>query len=345
MARDWEQLKKEYEEKIHASNSLENLEALRIELLGKKGSINALMQEMKNLSPEEKRSFGQAVNTLKSYVEANFGDKLQELKEKQLQVQLASEKIDITLPASEYKYGTLHPLTIVQQEIEDIFVAMGYEVVEGPEVEYDIYNFEKANIPPDHPSRDMQDTFYIDVKRLLRTQTTAIQMRVLEAQGSHLPIKVICPGKVYRRDDDDATHSHQFTQIEGLVVGENITLADLKGTLELLARSMFGASREVRLRQSYFPFTEPSQEIDVSCHICGGKGCSVCKGTGWIEILGAGMVHPNVLEEAGIDSEKYSGFALGLGVERVAMLKYGIDDIRHFYIYNIKFLENYKRFE
>ncbi|MBQ9036241.1 MAG: phenylalanine--tRNA ligase subunit alpha, partial [Erysipelotrichaceae bacterium] len=227
----------------------------------------------------------------------------------------------------------------------DIFVAMGYSVVEGPEVEYDLYNFEKANIPHDHPSRDMQDTLYVDVKRLLRTQTTAIQMRVLEAQGNKLPIKVICPGKVYRRDDDDATHSHQFTQIEGLVVGEGITLADLKGTLELLARSMFGPEREVRLRQSYFPFTEPSQEIDVSCHVCGGKGCPVCKGSGWIEILGSGMVHPNVLEEAGIDSSKYSGFALGVGVERVAMLKYGIDDIRNFYNNNVGFLKNYKRFE
>lgn len=345
MNRDWELLKKEYQEKINASTDLANLEQLRIELLGKKGSINGLMQEMKNLAADQKKEFGMAVNNLKQNVEAQFNKKLEQLKELQLQAQLEKEKIDITLPASQYKYGTLHPLTVVQQEIEDIFVAMGYSVVEGPEVEYDLYNFEKANIPHDHPSRDMQDTLYVDVKRLLRTQTTAIQMRVLEAQGNKLPIKVICPGKVYRRDDDDATHSHQFTQIEGLVVGEGITLADLKGTLELLARSMFGPEREVRLRQSYFPFTEPSQEIDVSCHVCGGKGCPVCKGSGWIEILGSGMVHPNVLEEAGIDSSKYSGFALGVGVERVAMLKYGIDDIRYFYNNNVGFLKNYKRFE
>ncbi|MBR0474441.1 MAG: phenylalanine--tRNA ligase subunit alpha [Erysipelotrichaceae bacterium] len=345
MNRDWELLKKEYQEKINASMDLANLEQLRIELLGKKGSINGLMQEMKNLAADQKKEFGMAVNNLKQNVEAQFNKKLEQLKELQLQAQLEKEKIDITLPASQYKYGTLHPLTVVQQEIEDIFVAMGYSVVEGPEVEYDLYNFEKANIPHDHPSRDMQDTLYVDVKRLLRTQTTAIQMRVLEAQGNKLPIKVICPGKVYRRDDDDATHSHQFTQIEGLVVGEGITLADLKGTLELLARSMFGPEREVRLRQSYFPFTEPSQEIDVSCHVCGGKGCPVCKGSGWIEILGSGMVHPNVLEEAGIDSSKYSGFALGVGVERVAMLKYGIDDIRNFYNNNVGFLKNYKRFE
>lgn len=345
MNRDWELLKKEYQEKINASMDLANLEQLRIELLGKKGSINGLMQEMKNLAADQKKEFGMAVNNLKQNVEAQFNKKLEQLKELQLQAQLEKERIDITLPASQYKYGTLHPLTVVQQEIEDIFVAMGYSVVEGPEVEYDLYNFEKANIPHDHPSRDMQDTLYVDVKRLLRTQTTAIQMRVLEAQGNKLPIKVICPGKVYRRDDDDATHSHQFTQIEGLVVGEGITLADLKGTLELLARSMFGPEREVRLRQSYFPFTEPSQEIDVSCHVCGGKGCPVCKGSGWIEILGSGMVHPNVLEEAGIDSSKYSGFALGVGVERVAMLKYGIDDIRNFYNNNVGFLKNYKRFE
>ena len=338
-------MRKEYLERISSSKDLQALEQLRIELLGKKGSVNALMQEMKNLAADQKKEFGMAVNNLKQALEAQFSGKLEDLKQAQLEAQLAKDRIDITLPATSYKYGTLHPLTIVRQEIEDIFVAMGYSVVKGPEVEDDLYNFEKANIPQDHPARDMQDTLYVDVRRLLRTQTTAIQMRVLEAQGETLPIKVICPGKVYRRDDDDATHSHQFTQIEGLVVGEGITLGDLKGTLELMARSMFGPERQIRLRQSYFPFTEPSQEIDVSCHVCGGKGCSVCKGTGWIEILGSGMVHPNVLEEAGIDSTKYSGFAFGVGVERVAMLKYGIDDIRNFYNNNVGFLRNYKRFE
>ncbi|MBR2544575.1 MAG: phenylalanine--tRNA ligase subunit alpha [Erysipelotrichaceae bacterium] len=345
MSRNWDLLKKEFNDRIASAPSLQALEQLRIELLGKKGSVNALMQEMKNLLPEERKDFGMAVNNLKKSVETAIAGKLTELKENELNEKLAKEKIDITLPASDFTYGTLHPLTIVQQEIEDIFVAMGYAVVEGPEVEFDVYNFEKANIPADHPARDMQDTFYVDVERLLRTQTTAIQMRVLEAQGNKLPIKVICPGKVYRRDDDDATHSHQFTQIEGLVVGEGITQADLKGTLELFARSMFGPQREIRLRQSYFPFTEPSQEIDVSCHVCGGKGCSTCKGTGWIEILGSGMVHPHVLDMAGIDSTKYSGFAFGIGVERTAMLKYGIDDIRNLYLNNLKFLRNYKRFD
>ncbi|MBQ1522613.1 MAG: phenylalanine--tRNA ligase subunit alpha [Erysipelotrichaceae bacterium] len=345
MSRNWDLLKKEFTDRIASAPSLQVLEQLRIELLGKKGSVNALMQEMKNLLPEERKDFGMAVNNLKKSVETAITGKMAELKENELNEKLAKEKIDITLPASDFTYGTLHPLTIVQQEIEDIFVAMGYAVVEGPEVEFDVYNFEKANIPADHPARDMQDTFYVDVERLLRTQTTAIQMRVLEAQGNKLPIKVICPGKVYRRDDDDATHSHQFTQIEGLVVGEGITQADLKGTLELFARSMFGPQREIRLRQSYFPFTEPSQEIDVSCHVCGGKGCPTCKGTGWIEILGSGMVHPHVLDMAGIDSTRYSGFAFGIGVERTAMLKYGIDDIRNLYLNNLKFLKNYKRFD
>ncbi len=345
MEHNWELLKKEYAERIRETASAADLEKLRVELLGKKGTISAMMQEMKSILPEKRKEFGMAVNSLKQNVEALISERAATVRNEEMLKKMEADKIDITLPYKKYHYGTLHPLTVVQQEIEDIFVAMGYSVVEGPEVEYDLYNFEKANIPADHPSRDMQDTFYVDVERLLRTQTTAIQMRVLENQGSHLPIKVICPGKVFRRDDDDATHSHQFIQIEGLVVGEGITLGDLKGTLELLARSMFGAEREIRLRQSYFPFTEPSQEIDVSCHVCGGKGCPVCKGTGWIEILGSGMVHPNVLRTAGIDPDRYSGFALGVGVERVAMLKYGIDDIRNFYNNNIRFLEGYKRFE
>ena len=345
MSRNWEQLTEQLMEKIRSAANVSALEQLRVEMLGKKGSVNALMQEMKTLAPEARKEFGMAVNNLKKSLEERVAARMTELKENELNEQLAKDKIDITLPADDFTYGTLHPLTLVQQEIEDIFVSMGYAVVEGPEVEFDVYNFEKANIPADHPARDMQDTFYVDVERLLRTQTTAIQMRVLEAQGNKLPIKVVCPGKVYRRDDDDATHSHQFVQMEGLVVGEGITQADLKGTLELFARSMFGPQREIRLRQSYFPFTEPSQEIDVSCHVCGGKGCATCKGTGWIEILGSGMVHPHVLEMAGIDSSKYSGFAFGIGIERTAMLKYGIDDIRNLYLNNLKFLRNYKRFD
>ncbi|MEE0830943.1 MAG: phenylalanine--tRNA ligase subunit alpha, partial [Longicatena sp.] len=236
----------------------------------------------------------------------------------------------------------------IQQEIEDLFIGLGYSIAEGPEVELDEYNFERANIPKDHPARDMQDTFYISDETLMRTHTTAVQMRVLEEYakaGQQLPIKVICPGKVYRRDDDDATHSHQFMQCEGLVVAEHITMSDLKGTLLFLAQKMFGESRTIRFRPSYFQFTEPSVEVDVSCHVCGGKGCSVCKGTGWIEILGAGMVHPNVLRMAGFDPEKCSGFAFGVGMERVAMLKYGIRDIRDFYTNDVRFLKTFSRFE
>ncbi len=345
MTHNWKQLEKEFTEKIESANDLNSIENIRIELLGKKGKINSLMAQMKDVLKEDKKNYGMAVNSLKQLTESLISQRTSELKQEEMLQQIKEDKIDITLPANRRKYGTLHPLTVVQQEIEDIFIGMGYAVVEGPEVELDLYNFERANIPADHPSRDMQDTFYVDVKRLLRTQTTAIQMRVLEKEHDILPIKVVCPGKVYRKDDDDATHSHQFVQVEGLVVGENITVGDLKGSLELLARSMFGSAREIRLRQSYFPFTEPSIEIDVSCHICGGAGCPTCKNTGWIEILGAGMVHPRVLDMAGIDSEKYSGFAFGVGVERVAMLKYGVDDIRHFYANNIKFLDTFKRFE
>ena len=258
---------------------------------------------------------------------------------------LEQEKIDITLDGYQPKVATMHPLNLVQQEIEDLFIGLGYTVAEGPEVELDFYNFERANIPKDHPARDMQDTFYIDPNTLLRTHTTAMQMRELEKAKGQVPIKLICPGKVYRRDDDDATHSHQFMQCEGLVVGENITLADLKGTLEYMASTMFGQGRTVRFRPSYFPFTEPSVEVDVSCPFCDGKGCNVCKGSGWIEILGAGMVHPNVLRMNGFDPEKYSGFAFGVGLERVAMLKYGIDDIRNFYTNDVRFLKTFDRFD
>ncbi|HQB32467.1 MAG TPA: phenylalanine--tRNA ligase subunit alpha, partial [Erysipelotrichaceae bacterium] len=294
MAQNWKQLEKDFIAKIESAEDLNSIENIRIELLGKKGQISSLMTQMKDVPKEDKKEYGMAVNGLKQLTESLIAQKIETLKEKQMLRQLQDDRIDITLPANRGKYGTLHPLTVVQQEIEDIFIGMGYAVVEGPEVELDLYNFERANIPADHPSRDMQDTFYVDVNRLLRTQTTAIQMRVLEKEHDILPIKVVCPGKVYRKDDDDATHSHQFVQVEGLVVGENITLGDLKGSLELLARSMFGNSREIRLRQSYFPFTEPSLEVDVSCHICGGKGCPTCKYTGWIEILGSGMVHPRV---------------------------------------------------
>lgn len=241
--------------------------------------------------------------------------------------------------------GAKHPLTRTVEEIEDLFLGLGYEIVEGFEVEQDYYNFEALNLPKSHPARDMQDSFYITDEILMRTHTSPVQARTMEQRNGEGPVKILCPGKVYRRDSDDATHSHQFTQIEGLVVDENIKMSDLKGTLELLAKQLFGEDREIRLRPSYFPFTEPSVEVDVSCFKCGGSGCNVCKQTGWIEILGAGMVHPNVLEKAGFDSNKYSGFAFGMGPDRIAMLKYGIEDIRHFYTNDVRFLNQFKAVE
>lgn len=338
-------VKQEALDKIASASSTQELQDIRIAYLGKKGSIQALMAEMKNLPKEEKPVFGQQVNAVKQEVTVALSEKMEELKKAELAESLKKEKIDITLEGDKMERGTVHPLTMIQQELEDLFIGMGYKVAEGPEVELDYYNFELANLPKDHPARDMQDTFYIDPNTLLRTHTTAMQMRELEKAKGQLPIKLICPGKVYRRDDDDATHSHQFMQCEGLVVGEHITLADLKGTLEFMADAMFGSGRKVRFRPSYFPFTEPSVEVDVSCPFCNGKGCNVCKGSGWIEILGAGMVHPHVLEMNGFDREKCSGFAFGVGLERVAMLKYGIDDIRNFYTNDIRFLKNFDRFD
>ncbi len=334
--------------KIETCENLADLQALRVLYLGKKGPIQELMKSMKDLPKEERPAFGQQVNEVKALFANAIEERKQVLEVKEMEEKIENEKIDITLDGQKPSLGNLHPLMQIQQEIEDLFIGLGYKVAEGPEVEEDYYNFERANIPKDHPARDMQDTFYINDEELLRTHTTAVQMRQLEyyAQQNHqLPIKVICPGKVYRRDDDDATHSHQFMQCEGLVVAKDITLADLKGTLEFLAQKMFGESRTIRFRPSYFQFTEPSVEVDVSCHVCGGKGCPVCKGTGWIEILGAGMVHPNVLRMAGYDPEECSGFAFGIGVERVAMLKYGIKDIRDFYTNDLRFLKTFNRFE
>ena len=339
---DLETLKNEALKAISEADS-KTLEELRIEYLSKKGKVQSLMAQMRDLSPEEKPKFGQLVNDLKNSISAAMDEKKRELEAAFMEMKLQSEKLDITLDAYKMKKGTLHPLTLVQNELEDVFIGMGYNVAEGPELESDLYNFTRANTPEGHPARDMQDTFYVDPTHLLRSQTTAIQMRVLEQEHDHLPIKVICPGKVYRRDDDDATHSHQFMQCEGLVIGENITVADLKGTLELMIRELFSKDAKIRFRPSYFPFTEPSFEVDMTCHICGGKGCPTCKGTGWIEILGSGMVHPNVLEMAGIDSRKYTGFAFGAGIERIAMLKYGITDIRDLYTNDIRFLDGFKR--
>lgn len=330
---------------IKEINSLKKLNDLRVELLGKKGSITTLSKEMKNLPNEEKKEYGKSLNELRTLVENELETKTKILKEKELEEKLNNETIDITLPSLEVKSGTSHPLTKIIDEIEDLFISMGYDVVEGPEVEEDLYNFEKLNLPKNHPARDNQDSFYITAERLLRTQTSPVQARTMDANKEKTEIRVICPGKVYRRDDDDATHSHQFTQVEGLLVGENISLAHLKGTMEIFVKKLFGEEREIRLRPNYFPFTEPSIEIDVSCHKCGGKGCSICKNTGWIEILGSGMVHPNVLKGCGYDPEKYTGFAFGIGAERVAMLKYGITDIRTFYTNDMRFLNDFNRVE
>ena len=340
---DLKTLKEEALKAIEEVKDSKVLDELRIEYLSKKGKITALMSQMKDLSAEEKPKFGQLVNDLKVSVTSAIEEKKEQLDAAILKAQLEKEKVDITLDEFTPITGTLHPLTLVEEELQDIFIGMGYNVAEGPELELDEYNFTRANTPEGHPARDMQDTFYVDPSHLLRSQTTAIQMRVLENEHDKLPIKVICPGKVYRRDDDDATHSHQFEQCEGLVIGENITVADLKGTLELMIHELFDQNAKIRFRPSYFPFTEPSFEVDMTCHICGGKGWPTCKGTGWIEILGSGMVHPNVLEMANIDSKKYTGFAFGVGIERVAMLKYGISDIRDLYTNDIRFLSGFKR--
>jgi phenylalanyl-tRNA synthetase alpha chain len=300
------------------------------------------MLKMKELSIEEKKSYGQIVNNARMTVENALNDKLEKAKSIELEKALANESIDITLPGINHIEGKNNPFYKVLGEIEDIFIGMGYEVHEGPEVVTDEYNFELVNIPRDHPARDMQDSFYINDNLLLRTQTSSMQPQIMRlAKGK--PIKVICPGKCYRRDDDDMTHSHQFAQVEGLVIDKNINLANLKGTLELFAKEMFSKDSKVRFRSSYFPFTEPSVEVDISCFKCHGKGCPTCKGSGWIEILGAGMVHPNVLKMSGYDPEVYSGFAFGVGIDRVAMLRYGIDDIRRIYSNDIRFINQFNK--
>ena len=341
-------IKEEGLAKIAACESLHDLQELRVLYLGKKGPIQEVMKSMKDLPKEERPAFGQQVNEVKTMFADAIEERKQVLEIKEMEEKIEKEKIDITLDGQKPNLGNLHPLMLIQQEIEDLFIGLGYTVAEGPEVEEDFYNFERANIPKDHPARDMQDTFYINEEELLRTHTTAVQMRQLEyyaKQNCHLPIKVICPGKVYRRDDDDATHSHQFMQCEGLVVAEGITLSDLKGTLEFLAQKMFGESRTIRFRQAISSLQNLAWKLMLVVMYVEARGCPVCKGTGWIEILGAGMVHPNVLRMAGYDPEKCSGFAFGVGIERVAMLKYGITDIRNFYTNDLRFLKTFNRFE
>lgn len=324
-------IKEEALAKIHDCISLKDLNDLRVFYLGKKGPMQAAMKSMKNMNQEERATFGQVSNKVKQEITQAIENKKVALEEAEMNAKLASENIDITLPSTALPLGSLHPLSVVKNDIEELFLGMGYQIAEGPEVESDHFNFELMNLPKGHPARDMQDTFYIDENTLMRTHTSPVQAHAMIAAEGKGPIKVICPGKTYRRDDDDATHSHQFMQCEGLVIDKNITMADLKGTLEVFAKKMFGEKRKIRLRPSYFPFTEPSVEVDISCHNCEGKGCPMCKHTGWIEILGAGMVNPRVLEMCGFDPEVYQGFAFGIGLERVAMLKYNIDNIRDFY--------------
>lgn len=338
-----EALKQETLAKIEETKELAGLNQIRVETLGKKGPITEVLRGMKDLSAEERPKVGSFANEIRDLITKEIEAKKELLEQLALQKALEDETIDVTLPGKPMKQGTRHVLTQIIEEIEDIFIGMGYEVVEGYEVEQDHYNFERMNLPKDHPARDMQDTFYISDEILIRTHTSPVQARTMEKHDfSKGALRMISPGKVFRRDTDDATHSHQFHQIEGLVIDKNVTMADLKGTLEEVMQKMFGADRKIRLRPSYFPFTEPSVEVDVSCFKCGGEGCSVCKHTGWIEILGAGMVHPNVLKMSGIDPEVYSGFAFGLGPDRIAMLRYGVNDIRNFYLNDLRFISQFK---
>lgn len=339
-----DQLLVEVQQRIEVATDLTLLEKVRVEILGKKGPIQAQLQHMKQLTPEQKKAFGQQINVIKNEIARLIEAKMDALEMQRLQQTIQDELVDVTMPAKQVVLaGQRHPLFQIIHEVETFFKTMGYEVLSGLEVEKDYYNFEAVNIPKDHPARDMQDTFFIDTEYLLRTHTSGIQARTLEqASAADFPIKIIAPGKVYRRDDDDATHSHQFMQIEGMYVGKNISMADLKGTLQVLVEHLFGKGRNIRLRPSYFPFVEPGVEVDVSCANCQGAGCSVCKKTGYIEILGAGLVHPSLLELANIDSTVYSGFAFGLGVDRVAMLKYGVEDIRHFYTNDLRFLKQFQ---
>ena len=338
-------IREEALKQIRESNRLDKLNEVRVSFLGKKGELTAVLKGMKNVDPKERPFVGQMVNETREAIEEFLEETKKKLEEKAREEKMKQEVIDVTLPAKKAKIGHRHPNTIALEEVERIFVGMGYEVVEGPEIEYDLYNFEKLNIPANHPAKDEQDTFYINKDIVLRTQTSPVQARIME-QGK-LPIRMIAPGRVFRSDEVDATHSPSFHQIEGLVVDKNITFADLKGTLEEFAKQLFGPETKTKFRPHHFPFTEPSAEVDVSCFKCGGSGeieghsCRFCKGSGWIEILGCGMVHPHVFEMCGIDPEEYTGFAFGVGLERIALLKYEIDDMRLLYENDSRFLKQF----
>ncbi|MBQ9518619.1 MAG: phenylalanine--tRNA ligase subunit alpha [Firmicutes bacterium] len=335
------QIKELAASRLSSAADLKALDAVRVDILGKKGELTQILKGMGALSPEERPQVGQMVNTVRSEIEGMLEKAVSELRAKEQQLKLAAETVDVTMPGKVPEMGHLHPMTTVIENIKSIFIGMGYEIAEGPEVEQAYYNFEALNIPKDHPARDEQDTFYIEGEGdfLLRTQTSPMQVRVMES--GKLPIRMIAPGRVYRSDEVDATHSPVFHQLEGLVIDEGITMGDLKGALAVFAKELFGEDTKVRFRPHHFPFTEPSAEMDASCFACGGKGCRVCKDSGWIEVLGCGMVHPKVLEMSGIDSKKYSGFAFGMGLERVAMQKYAISDLRLLFENDTKFLKQF----
>ena len=341
-----ENLKLEVAKKLEATTNLKEVNDLKVEYLGKKGPVQELTSHMKELSSEEKREFGMLLNELKQELTSTIDAKIKYYEEEALNQKLASEKIDVTLPATAIPVGAPNILEKIIEEVEELFMSMGYDVVDGPEIEEDRYNFELLNIPKGHPARDAQDTFYIeDETILLRSQTSPVQARTMLAAGGNTPIRMICPGKTYRRDADDATHSHQFMQIEGLLVDKDIRLSDLKGTFDTLAKKLFGEDCKTRFRPSYYQFTEPSVETDISCFVCKGKGCPLCKNTGWITVSGAGMVHPNVLRNCGYDPKVWSGFAFGFGAERLAMLKYGINDIRTLYQTDLRESKTFDRRE
>lgn len=335
-----EELRNTARQELEQVKSLDALNGLRIKYMGKKGMLTQVLRGMGALAPEERPLIGKLANEIRDELERFIEEQKQRLSKEALEQKLASETIDVTLPGRPLQLGHKHPLTLVLDEIKQIFTGMGFTIAEGPEIELDYYNFEALNIPKDHPARDMQDSFYIAPEVLLRTHTSPVQVRTMEKMVPQLPVKIIAPGKVYRRDDD-ATHSPMFHQVEGLLIDTKVTFADLKGTLLAFARQMFGEERKIRLRPSYFPFTEPSAEVDISCFKCGGSGCRICKNSGWIEILGSGMVDPKVLEMSGYDPEKVSGFAFGMGVERIAMLKYGIDDLRLLFENDLRFLKQF----
>ena len=332
-------IEEETRARIEEAESQEALDEVRVSILGKKGRLTQILKGMKDLSPEERPKMGQQVNEVRQLIEEMMQEKKNKMKHALLTERLKRETIDVTLPGKRQIRGHRHPNQIALEDLERVFIGMGYEIVEGPEVEYDRYNFELLNIPANHPAKDEQDTFYITKDILLRTQTSSVQARIMEK--GKLPIKIISPGRVFRSDEVDATHSPSFHQVEGLVVGKNVPMADLKGTLDSFAKQLFGPETKTKFRPHHFPFTEPSAEVDVTCFKCGGKGCGVCKGSGWIEILGCGMVHPHVLEMCGIDPEVYSGFAFGIGLERVALLKYEIDDMRLLYENDVRFLSQF----